>query len=198
MKDFKLFSFLILFSAGQLLLAQADDYSAGQLKSLAASALAFKDFKKAVYYYDLYLEKKPEDVRIQFQLAESYRELRDYKNALHWYQLVLKSDKNKNKLAAFHLANMHKSMGNCKEAINLFEAFKKDYRGEKEDRKYIRLAKNGILGCQHSDKSTDDNLVLERLNSSINGSHMEASPVFLSEDLLLFNSLKLELSLIHI
>ncbi|MBL1145664.1 MAG: hypothetical protein D8M25_12080 [Bacteroidetes bacterium] len=171
--------------------AQNENVSLNKLKNLANSAKEYKDYKAAVSFYTDYLNQKPEDLNIQFELAECYRYLRDYSKAANSYEKLINSEKNKNKLAVFYLANMYRAQGKCALATPLYDQFRKDYRGEKNDRKYIKLAKNAIEGCQLPKDNKSEDLFIEGLGSDINGEHMEASPIYLSENKLLYNSLKL-------
>lgn len=169
-----------------------EDYSPKQLKSLAKSAETLKDYYAAIYYYEQYLEKKPADLKIQYHLANSYRKVRNYIKAETAYKKLYEAQYDKEKLVPFHYANMLKSNGKCDKAVPLYSRFIKSYRGEKDDRKFIRLAKNSLAGCESlSEGKSNRRITITQLNQEINGAHMEASPIYLEEDKILFNSLKI-------
>ncbi len=163
------------------------------LRKFAKTAEANKDYYTAIYYYKAYLDKKPEDLKAKFALAENYRFTRDYTNAEKNYKQLVDQEFDKEKLLDFHYANMLKANGKCDAAVPIYSEFTKSYRGEKDDRRYIKLAKKAIKGCQTlQNKESDRRITISQLNQSINGAHMEASPIFLTENQILFNSLKLE------
>jgi outer membrane protein OmpA-like peptidoglycan-associated protein len=194
-KDFRtIFYILILFFfSGKDVLAQSEDLSPKQLIRMAHSAEEYNDYHSAIFYYNKYNERKPGEIKVLIALANNYKLARDYSNALIYYKLANESSDNKDKLVPFYYAKMLKANGKCQEAIPVFESFRKSYRGEKEDSKYLRLAKNNAIGCR--ELTADTSLLyknIEQLGNDINGIHMEASPIYLDENNILFNSLKIE------
>lgn len=170
---------------------ELSNFSNGELIELAADAELYRDYRSAAEYYEAYLEKKPSKINYRYKLAESYRSSNQYKKAIEQYQNVLASKSAKKyPLSKFHLANMEIANGNCDEATTLLEQFRKEYRGEKNDRRYRRLAKFSIEGCQGKDHKGRD-FIIEPLPAEINKSHMEGSPTFIDEKTILYNSLKL-------
>ncbi len=193
MKDISRYLFIfILFcpfiSFGQ----ELSSFSNRELIELAADAELYRDYRSAAEYYEAYLEKKPSKVNYRYKLAESYRSSNQYKKAIEQYGIVLAS-KNAKKypLSKFHLASMEIANGGCDTAIILLDEFRKEYRGEKNDRRYRRLAKYSIEGCQGKENKGRE-FIIEALPSEINRSHMEGSPIFLDEKTILYNSLKLK------
>ncbi len=170
---------------------KANQYSSKELKRLAVSAERNNDPETAAIYYAKYIEKKPNDIEIIYQLADKNRFLGKPKKALGQYKSVIESKKSKKyPLASFYYAQMLVASGKCEDAIPVYDQFRKDYRGEKDDRKYIRLAKIGVTGCKMKSGSGSSSILIKELNDDINGSHMEGSPIFLSENEIIYNSLK--------
>lgn len=160
---------------------------------MAYSALEYKDYKKVIYHLDQYLEKFPEKQKERFLLAEAYRNYRDYDQALAQYQKIADQEHSKFLLADFYRATLLQAKGKCEEAIPVYEQFRKDYRGEKDDRKYLRLAKNQLAACEGEMlQIPQEETRIKEMNSSINGGHMEGSPLFLDAQRLVYNSLKIQ------
>ncbi len=183
---------LILIGMFAVLQAQEDrNYSAAQLKKLALSAERMNDPETATIYFEKYLEKKPSDIATVYTLAENYRRIGAFEKAKENYKVVFSTKKKKYPLSAFYLAEMISATGNCDEAIPIYNDFKKDYRGQKEDRKYIRLAKFAIQGCEAGkiDTSIVSKIVVKELPKEINGEHIQGAPIFLENGDLVYNSL---------
>lgn len=161
-------------------------------KKLAQQALLANDIETAAIYYERYLTQHEGDLKVAYQLADLKRQLGDYKGAEELYDKVSIQADHKYPLAAFYRAECLRSLGKCEEAQPMYEAFRKSYLGEKEDAKYLRLAKNAAEGCKllGETKALEHEVYIEALGGDINGSHIEGSPVFLSENELMYNSLK--------
>ena len=191
--DTKLTCFFLLLLISYPLFSQSieESYSAGQLKRLAEAAERTNDPETAAIYYEKYLDKKPDDIGVTYKLAHKNRIIGKTKNAEKQYQTVVESKKNKYPLAAFYYAEMLVANGNCEAAIPIYDNFRGDIRGKKNDRKFSRLAKFAIEGCEmERDSSISSKVAIKELTNEINGSHMEGSPIFLSEKEIIYNSLK--------
>lgn len=169
-----------------------DKLSPSKLKKLAEASERIKDWESASIYYEAYLDKKTEAIKIVYRLAENYRKQGSYFLAKERYHEVYLKESEKYPLAAFYYARMLVSTNNCKEAIPVFEKFRKAYRGKKDDRKYIRLSKFSVEGCQQAmlDSSKKNKFLINLLSGSINESHVEASPIYLNDEKIAYNSLK--------
>lgn len=202
MYGIKVLGFCLHFCIGLTLLAQEDlsNYSKGELKDLARAAERINDSESAAIYYEAYLSKKSKDLKVVERLAKHYRHMGSYRAAENNYRLLIEEKPDKYLMAEFYLAKMLKSQGKCKEAIPHFESFRKNYYGEKEDRKYRRLAKFDVEGCERilseeldSSAENQSDLVVKELSAEINGEHMEAAPIYLDKNALVFNSVRGEL-----
>lgn len=172
-------------------------YSKGELKDLARSAERINDIESAAEYYEAYLDKKPKDLKVVEQLANHYRQMGSYAAAERNYQILVDEKPGKYLLAQYYLAEMQKAQGKCDVAMPNFEEFRKKYLGEKDDRKYRRLAKFNVEGCEKILSGevlmNVDKVVVNKLSAEINGDHIEGAPIFIAEDLLVFNSVRGEL-----
>ena len=169
---------------------EGKEYPARKLKQFAQAAEYIKDWESAALYYQRYLEKKSADPKIVYQLAEAQRKGGSYAAAQKNYQTVFEKEKDKFPLAGFYYAKMLAANGNCKEALPILKDFRKDYRGEKEDKTYLRLAKFTAEACENLDTNTIKKYLIKPLSGEINGSHIEGSPIYLENDRIAYNSLK--------
>jgi outer membrane protein OmpA-like peptidoglycan-associated protein len=186
-------SVFILFLTCSLGAQEIEGKSARQLKSLAEIATREGDPETASIFYVAYLEKRPEDFRGRYRLAMLQKQLGNYKAASDNFQLLSQSRAEKYPLAAFYYAEMLRSTGNCEEAIPVYKDFRSAYRGKKDDRKYLRLAKNAVNGCeQHGGSQSAAQLAIIHLPGTINGPHIEGAPIFMENGDLLYNSLVTE------
>ena len=165
-------------------------HSPSKLKKLGQAAEYIKDWESAAEYYTLYLDKKSTDYKIAYHLAEVQRKGGSYAAAQKNYQTVFEKEKDKFPLAGFHYAKMLAANGKCKEALPILKQFRKDYRGEKEDKTYLRLAKFTAEACEDLSTNTISNYQIKALSEGINGSHIEGAPIYLDNETILYNSLK--------
>ena len=167
-------------------------YSARQLKTLALSAERMSDPQTATIYFEKYLEKRPSDLKATYRLAENYRRIGSFESAKSKYRSIYIEDNKKFPLAAFYYAEMLSTTGECSEAIPIYRQFRKDYRGEKDDRKFLRLAKYSVEGCEKGklDSTTVSKMAVRALPKDINGEHIQGAPIYLPDGQLVYNSLK--------
>jgi len=184
-----LFICFVCFSVA--LFAQESE-SAKELKRKGVQAERSYDIESASIYFSNYLQKKPQDLKVEYKLADLYRQLGDYQNAIIHYENLTKNASDKFPLARYYYAEMLKAKSDCENAVKEYTRFRKDYYGKKEDQKYRRLAKNAIEGCESNELEENEpksKIQINWMNEEINDVHMEGSPIFYGEDLL-YNSLK--------
>ncbi|MFT6166681.1 MAG: outer membrane protein OmpA-like peptidoglycan-associated protein [Vicingaceae bacterium] len=169
---------------------EGKQYSAGKLKKLAKAAEYIKDWESAAEYYNLYLDKKSPDYKVLYRLAEVQRKGGSYSAAQKNYQTVFEKENDKYPLAGLHYAEMLAADGNCKDALPIIKKFRKDYRGEKDDRTYLRLAKFTAEACENLDTNAVARYQIKPLSEGVNGSHIEGSPIYLNNETIVYNSLK--------
>ena len=185
---FSAICFLISFTS----FSQTNGYSKSELKELAIEAEHIEDYESAAIYYEAYLNKKPNDFRLKYRLAENYRLMGETSKAKGLYYALMTNYQKKFPLAEYYYAQMLKSQDSCLLAIPIFESFRKNYRGEKEERKYRRLAKFNIEGCQQEKDSSQSALMIKPLGQAVNTNRMQGAPILLNNETLVYNSLPKE------
>lgn len=171
-----------------------DELSGSQLKRYAKRAESNGDVQTAIIFLEKYREFKSKDSKVNYNLAELHREARNYEQAKELYGMVAKADSKKYPLARFYYAQMLKSTGDYDEAINQFKKFRSDYRTEKDSRTYGKLARAESAGCDSAKLilANPHNITISSLNKSINGPHIEFSPIPVSNDNFIYASLKID------
>lgn len=164
---------------------------ASYLKKAGKRALKSGDYYGAIEYFKKYLEKKPENTKIKYKLADSYRLSRDYQKALFTYQMVIKDDAESYGLAYYYLAKMQIHVQEYQKAIISFGKFKKKYDG-KDKSIFKKRMKLLLLTCEQAmdiSKKTWE-ISIGHLDTSINKAHIEASPFMLDSNILIYSSLR--------
>lgn len=193
MKDISLI-FLLCYALSLNAQEQIEKLSTGKIKKFALEAEKQGDFETTSIYLKAYLEKRPEDLVLKYKLANNYRMIGDYQSALAEYRVVKKDQKKARKfpLIDFYIAEILVINGDCKSAVPIYNQFRKDYKNQKEEKKYRRLAKAGMEGCALSanDSLSKHKFLIEAINGQINSNHIEGAPVHLKDNQWLYNSLK--------
>lgn len=194
MNAIRLIIFSCLLFCFTCVFAQVDQekYSAGKLKKLANAAEQLRDWETAAEFYTLYIDQKPSDYKVIYRLAEAQRKGGSFNQAQKNYQKTFENAKDKYPLAGFYYAKMLAANGKCNEALPILKKFKRDYKGEKDERTYLRLAKSTQQFCENVDSITTREYSIEPLMDGINGSHIEGAPIYIDNQTLVYNSLKTE------
>ncbi|NJK86636.1 MAG: tetratricopeptide repeat protein [Bacteroidales bacterium] len=171
-----------------------DGLTPGQLKKFGKSAQRSGDLYTAIFFYERYREYRENNQDINFTLAELHRSARNYEKAAELYNQVKLKAAKKYPLAQFYFAQMLKSMGQYDDAITEFNKFKRSYKGQKDERVYSKLVKIEVEGCDSAKKIIEKplNLTISNLNNSINGPHIELSPVPVNDSLFIYASLRID------
>lgn len=162
-----------------------------EIKGIAKNSLRLGDTYTALFYYEEWATRKPENVSIAFRVAELYRSTKNYPKAEQWYEQVRKLEMDAFPESTFYLAQMQMSQGKYVKAKENFTNFKKTAR-DLPDPKYKKLTKIALQSCDFSIgyKDSTNTAVLEHLGNTINQAHVEFSPVVLDENTLVYGSLK--------
>ncbi len=174
-------------------ISNINQLSPQQLKKFAKTAERANDAFTAIFYYERYLELKPNNTAVQYQLAELHRQVRNYNQALDLYKEVNRTSSKKYPLAQFYYAQMLKAAGDYDEAIDQFKKFRRNYKG-KDERLYSKIARYEIAGCDSAKGFIANPLdvTIENLNSSINGPHIELSPIPIDDASFIYSSLRID------
>ncbi|MBN2213444.1 MAG: OmpA family protein [Bacteroidales bacterium] len=171
-----------------------DELGPGQLKRFGKSAARAGDIYTAIFFYERYHEIRDNNQDVNYILADLHRSARNYEKAKVLYRQVYQRAGSKYPLSQFYYAQMLKSTGNYDEAIEAFTDFRKNYRDKKDARTYSRMARIEIEGCDSAKKIMQNplNVSIENLNSSVNGPHIELSPIPLNDSTFIYASLRVD------
>ncbi len=185
-----LFVFSVQLSAQEHL----DYMNARKLKRFGKLAERENDLLTATLYYQGYLDKKPKDYKMAYHLADNYRAIGNFPLAQKLYEEVWKNKPDKYPLSQFYLAETMRINGDCENAVPIYVNFRKRYRKGNNSQTYRRMARERIESCEDFDNSKkpelNPNVVVTLLPQPINGEHLEASPIYLDKEVLLYNSMK--------
>lgn len=182
-----LFCFLAQAQTDSLSLSQM---SAKDLKRLGVNAILQGDPNSAVTFLEKSYQLNKLDYETQGLLAEGYRLVRNYDAAEKMYLQVYAKASDKYPEALFYVAEMQKSNGDYDKAKSSYEKFKKEYKGE--DRELKKIAGQEIQFCDSIKKiaTTEKKIIIQHLEGDVNKINVEASPLSLDENTLLYSSLR--------
>ena len=167
------------------------DKTLKEIRATAKNALRLGDTYTALFYYEEWSRRNPENIDVAFDVAELYRATRNYTTAEIWYQKIADGNAEKYPLSLFHLARVQMSQEKYVEAKDNLLKFKKVANGVK-DPAYKKLLKTDLLSCDFaiSLKDSSATTVVEHLDTSINQPHIEFSPILFDENTMVYGSLK--------
>lgn len=159
-----------------------------QSKNMAKNAEKFGDIYSAIAFYEKYCASKTDDIDALYNLAELYRQSRDYTNALRSYKNVYSAEPDKYPKSLYYLALMQKMTGDYKAAIESFEKFKKEFKIDE----LKKILKSDIEGCNLAEQlmTNELNVEISHLDTTINKAYIEFAPQLISENKMLYSSLK--------
>lgn len=162
-----------------------------EIKGLAKNALRLGDTYTALFYYEEWASRTPDNIKVVYQTAELFRITRNYEKAEEWYRKILPAHSEKYPLSLYHLASVQMSLEKYDTAKTNFLAFKKVARNIKDVR-YRKLLKSGIESCDYAMAAKDKpkDAVADHLDGSVNKPHIEFSPIEVNENTLIYGSLR--------
>lgn len=170
---------------------EIDEKKAGQLKGLAKEAERTGEVYLALEYYKQLITLAPANIKNQFAIAELYRYTRNYTEAEIFYGQVCKNGQDKYPEALFYLATMQKANGKFKEAKENLTKFKKISKDVSND-DLKKLYKTELEGCDIALAMKDSaaKSIVSTISKEINNPHIDFSPIPVSENELIFGSLR--------
>lgn len=167
------------------------DMRPGQLKSFGKNAAAIGDYSSASMYYENFMRLRPNNYKVAYKLADSYRLSKSYRYAQEAYIRAYTLQPKKNAAALFYYAEMLRVNGEYERADEYFAKFKKEYKG-KDKGQYLKMVKNNKNATEFASKTIANpvKISIERLDSTINTSHVESSPVFINDSTIVYGSLR--------
>jgi OOP family OmpA-OmpF porin len=178
--------------------SSVDELSANQLKKYAKNAKNSGDLYTAIFYYEKYYKLNKKNSKINYELAELQRQTRNYSKAKDLYKQLIEEAPDQYPLARFYYAQMLKATGDFDKAIEQFNKFKKEYKGAQDAQQLNKTVRNEINGCDSAKLSMQNplNISITSLNSTINGPHIELSPIPVDDNNFIYASLRID-SLIY-
>lgn len=171
-----------------------DMLTPSQLSRFGKNAERVGDAYSAIMFYEKYYEMKKRNMKVNYALAGLYNQTRNYEKAKALYKVVKEKASKKYPLAQYNYALMLKATGKYDEAIEEFDDFRRTYRKDKKIKPYTRLARNDIAGCDSAKKILEVplNVNIHQLNSTINGPHLEFSPIPYNDSIFFYAALKVD------
>jgi outer membrane protein OmpA-like peptidoglycan-associated protein len=162
-------------------------FSKYQLLMFAENASQLHDFISEANYLEAYLKLEPGDLKLRYQLGTAYFKNRNYNQAAAQFKQCMEASGSIKDQATFHYALCLKSLGNYTKALTFFDVCIK----KAKNRKLVIQAKNASAGCKLAIDSVLNyrDVLIEHLGPQVNSRHLDISPVFLSDESLLFVSI---------
>jgi len=163
-----------------------------KLEEIASSNLERYDTWNALDYFKQVRERKPEDVKANYDVAYTYFLLRDYASAEKEFQQLIELDKeNFMPMAGWYYAQSLKLAGKYSECIPAFESFKSKYNGEEAERMKT-LADTEIAGAKWAQTVTSpkEELIIKPLDKTVNSPLMENYAYPVGRNKMIFSALR--------
>jgi tetratricopeptide (TPR) repeat protein len=158
---------------------------------MTRNAVRLGDTYTALLYCAEWVKRTPDNMKAAFQMAELHRQSRNYSEAEVWYAKVIKADAEQFPVALYHIGDMQLSQGKVEEATKNFNLFKKVAKNVKDD-SYKKLVANRLLSCAYVMAMKDSNrtALTANLGNTINGPHIEFSPIPMGDTALVYGALR--------
>lgn len=169
---------------------EIEDVKPRKIRTLAQGAERSGDLYLSLAYYKKLMQINPNNVKDQYRIAELFRYTRDYVNAEEYYAKIVKAAPSKYPDALYYLGTMQKANGKYKEAIETFGKFKKASTGISNET-IKKLYKTELEGCTlalNYKDSVAKEIILPM--PEINNPHIDFSPIPLTDNKLVFGSLR--------
>jgi len=187
------FLLFILFLNGfsQVASLELNEKRKKEIKNLGREAERNGKYYLALEYYRKLVDLDTANIKNQIHLADLLRYTRNYKGAETHYQTICNINVKEYPEAMFYLATMQKANGKHKEAIANLERFKKLVK-QVDDKKFKKLLETELQGCNLalSLKDSAAKATIVSVGSKVNNPHIDFSPIPLTDDQLVFGSLR--------
>lgn len=156
-------------------------------------------YAEAAKYLEKIVAYEPQNTTLLYQLAEAYRLARNGDQAAKYYGRVLKfSDDSaylNYPLILFHYGRCLMQGRNYSEAEMIFSQFQRNYKGSKETyyKNWAEILANSCSWAINESHTRVD-VDIHLLDKTVNSGKTEFSPVLIQEDVLLFSSLRPDLT----
>jgi outer membrane protein OmpA-like peptidoglycan-associated protein/tetratricopeptide (TPR) repeat protein len=186
--------FFALLSLSQSVSAQTEDLSrmkSTTLKNFAKNAERMSDTYTAIRFYTAYVEKRKEDWKTIYHLAQLEESTRNYAKAREYYSRAHEGKPDDFVDALYHKARMTKMLGDYYNARQEFQKFLALSKTE-VDRDMRKEATAELAGCDTAAMLMTEPLpvVVRNMGTSVNQPHIEFSPIPITPDDIIFGSLE--------
>ncbi|MBU0764040.1 MAG: OmpA family protein [Bacteroidetes bacterium] len=166
-------------------------YTANELKNFGLNAEKAGDARAAIEYYENFLEKKENNAKFSFRLAELYKETMSYEKAKEYYLEAYTLAPEKFVHAYYYYAEMLMMSGDYENAEQRLTEFRKaDKSRLKDSRSYISKLKSDMKGIEFAleDHTITQEVTIRQLNATINKNTTELSPLVLNDSTLIYST----------
>lgn len=192
MKGFKFLSVFFGLIISSLLFGQGiKEMKTWQLQNVYKNASIAKDYYTAIDALEELDHRKLLNKDQKIDLALTYLKARDADKALEWFE-YLKSAHPKDPKIYFYYGESLRAKGMSGTAKEYFERFYRDFpKNSKAYKEYNSRIKASINSCDFAlSVDNNKNINIYRLPPDINNPHNETSPFYISDDSLLYASIK--------
>lgn len=162
-----------------------------KLRKVAVLAEKKGDFYNAIDFYEIYLSKRPDDLKALHDLGMLYVSVRDYKKSVHTLNKLYEQDSLKYPIAQYYYAKSLKENGKYEEAKEHFTRFRKRIRGHKDDKIWKKKAAFQIQSCDFAIiENVPKEIEIGTLDSTINEEYSDFAPVYINDSTMIYSSLK--------
>lgn len=168
--------------------------SARQLKKYGKNSDRLGDIYSAVDFFEPYCRMKPDDAEINYRLAELFYLSHDYVKSEKQFAKAYKNWPELYPQALYYQARSLKSQGKYDAAKDIYVKFQHKLKLVKDPPVTLSSLKEEITGCDMAPTIIDNpqKVKVERMNSTINGPHIELSPISINDSLMYYSSLKMD------
>lgn len=201
LKQLIIFLFFIISASSFSQNASVDvNKSKGQLIKLAKEAERIGDAYLALEYYKHLATRDSTNIKNLMRLAELYWHTRNYAESEKYFQIVSDADAEGYPESLFYLATAQKANGKHEDAMANLKMFKKVARSSKtKDPRLKKLASSEIKGCELAIylKDSVSETVIASLGSKINNPHIDFCPISITDDRIVYGSLREDEELLY-
>ena len=161
-------------------------------KKIKTADQLYKDgsFYNAVDLYGEAFEKKENNTKLTYKIAETNRQLKDYQEAEKWYAKTAEMNDQAWPDAKFYESMMQKNQGKYDEAIASFTAFSDTY-DDKDGTGLAARAKKEIEGCELAKElmKAKPEVEVEKIEGGLNNPLQDISPKVIDDNTVLMASM---------
>jgi OOP family OmpA-OmpF porin len=163
------------------------------LKKKALIHERYGDYYGALEYYEKYLTQSPGRAYTEFHVGELYEKIRVYDKAAKHYLNAFDLKPNRYAKALFHYAYMLKMQAKYEQAIESMNKARRKLKGKRDYKQYRKRIRKEIEGCELALQQMEKplNVILEKLDESINFDHIDYSPFPLNDSLFIYASVRI-------